>query len=61
MFAGARMQAYRPLLVGVPAAYSLARFRMRGNTAWFGRDYARAMSGVDVPNLAHELGHHFVR
>jgi hypothetical protein len=30
--------------------------RVRGESAWFGRDYAQSLRGVDVPVLAHELG-----
>lgn len=38
------------------AVHRIGQNMMRGNTGWFGRDYARALRGVDVPNLAHELG-----
>lgn len=38
------------------AVHRIGQNMMRGNTGWFGRDYSRAMRGVDVPNLAHELG-----
>jgi len=30
--------------------------RVRGETGWFGRDYSAALSGVNVPVIAHELG-----
>lgn len=30
--------------------------RVRGNSGWFGRDYASSLQGVDVPVVAHELG-----
>ena len=36
-----------------------ARFgpnRIRGESAWFGRDYARSLQGVNVPVVSHELG-----
>ena len=29
---------------------------MRGPRGWFGRDYARSMRNVDVPNIVHENG-----
>lgn len=29
---------------------------VRGNSAWFGRDYLGSMQGTDVPILVHELG-----
>ena len=29
---------------------------LRGNTAWFGRDYGRSLDGVNVPVVSHELG-----
>jgi hypothetical protein len=38
------------------AVHRIGQNLMRGERGWFGRDYARAMQGVDVPNLAHELG-----
>lgn len=30
--------------------------RVRGETGWFGRDYSRALDGVNIPVVAHELG-----
>jgi hypothetical protein len=30
--------------------------RVRGETGWFGRDYSRALEGVNIPVIAHELG-----
>jgi hypothetical protein len=30
--------------------------RVRGESGWFGRDYAQSLPGLDVPTLAHELG-----
>jgi beta-galactosidase len=30
--------------------------RTRGESAWFGRDYAGSLAGVNVPVVAHELG-----
>jgi beta-galactosidase len=30
--------------------------RVRGNSAWFGRDYSGSLPGVNVPVVAHELG-----
>jgi beta-galactosidase len=38
------------------AVHRIGLNMMRGNSAWFGRDYARSMRGVDVPNLVHENG-----
>ena len=38
------------------AVHRIGQNMMRGDRAWFGRDYARSMRGVDVPNIAHELG-----
>lgn len=38
------------------AVHRIGQNMMRGDRGWFGRDYSRAMRGVDVPNLAHELG-----
>lgn len=38
------------------AVHRIGQNMMRGERGWFGRDYSRAMRGVDVPNLAHELG-----
>ncbi len=38
------------------AVHRIGQNMMRGERGWFGRDYARAMQGVDVPNIAHELG-----
>ena len=29
---------------------------LRGNTAWFGRDYGKSLEGIDVPVASHELG-----
>ncbi len=29
---------------------------MRGNTAWFGRDYSASTQGIDKPVISHELG-----
>jgi beta-galactosidase len=30
--------------------------RVRGESAWFGRDYERSLRGLNVPVVAHELG-----
>jgi hypothetical protein len=30
--------------------------RVRGESAWFGRDYSRSLQGVNVPVVSHELG-----
>jgi len=30
--------------------------RVRGESAWFGRDYGRSLEGLNVPVVAHELG-----
>jgi len=38
------------------AVHRIGPNMMRGDRGWFGRDYARAMRGVDVPNVAHEVG-----
>lgn len=29
---------------------------VRGNSAWFGRDYRESLAGINVPVVAHELG-----
>jgi hypothetical protein len=29
---------------------------LRGNSAWFGRDYSQSLTGVNVPVVSHELG-----
>lgn len=29
---------------------------LRGQSAWFGRDYSRSLTGVNVPVVSHELG-----
>ncbi|HEY8561958.1 MAG TPA: discoidin domain-containing protein [Pyrinomonadaceae bacterium] len=29
---------------------------LRGNTAWFGKDYGASLEGIDVPVASHELG-----
>lgn len=29
---------------------------LRGNSAWFGKDYAASLDGIDIPVLSHELG-----
>ncbi len=29
---------------------------LRGNSAWFGKDYGASLDGIDVPVLSHELG-----
>jgi hypothetical protein len=29
---------------------------LRGQSAWFGRDYSHSLTGVDVPVVSHELG-----
>src|SRR5215213_9249670 len=30
--------------------------RLRGNSAWFGRDYGKSLEGIDIPVASHELG-----
>src|SRR3984957_5049135 len=30
--------------------------QVRGNAAWFGKDYSASLKGVNVPVVAHELG-----
>ena len=29
---------------------------LRGNSAWFGRDYDKSLEGIDIPVVSHELG-----
>jgi beta-galactosidase len=29
---------------------------LRGNSAWFGRDYGKSLEGIDIPVASHELG-----
>src|SRR5205085_2491512 len=29
---------------------------LRGNSAWFGRDYDKSLEGVNIPVVSHELG-----
>ena len=29
---------------------------LRGNTAWFGKDYGASLEGIDIPVASHELG-----
>lgn len=29
---------------------------LRGNTAWFGKDYGKSLEGIDIPVASHELG-----
>jgi beta-galactosidase len=38
------------------AVHRIGLNMMRGNSAWFGRDYSRSMRTVDVPNIVHENG-----
>lgn len=38
------------------AAMRIGRRRVRGNSAWFGRNFSRSVRGVDVPVISHELG-----
>jgi len=38
------------------AVHRIGQNMMRGERGWFGRDYTRAMQGVDVPNIVHENG-----
>jgi beta-galactosidase len=38
------------------AVHRIGLNMMRGNSAWFGRDYSRSMNTVDVPNIVHENG-----
>ncbi|MBN1804332.1 MAG: discoidin domain-containing protein [Sedimentisphaerales bacterium] len=38
------------------AVHRIGRRPVRGNSAWFGRDYLDSMKEVDVPIIVHELG-----
>lgn len=38
------------------AVHRIGQNMLRGNSAWFGRDYARSLAGVNVPVVSHELG-----
>lgn len=38
------------------AVHRIGRNMLRGNTAWFGRDYGASLRGVNVPVVSHELG-----
>lgn len=38
------------------AVHRIGLNMLRGKTAWFGRDYARSLRGVNVPVASHELG-----
>jgi beta-galactosidase len=38
------------------AVHRIGQKLMRGERGWFGRDYASAMVGVNVPNIVHENG-----
>jgi beta-galactosidase len=38
------------------AVHRIGQRLMRGERGWFGRDYASAMVGVNVPNIVHENG-----
>ncbi|MFT4177129.1 MAG: discoidin domain-containing protein [Luteolibacter sp.] len=38
------------------ATHRFGTLMMRGNTAWFGKDYSEATQGIDKPVVAHELG-----
>lgn len=38
------------------AVHRIGPNMLRGPSAWFGRDYARSLRGVNVPVVAHELG-----
>lgn len=29
---------------------------LRGNSAWFGKDYGKSLEGIDIPVVSHELG-----
>ncbi len=29
---------------------------LRGNSAWFGKDYGKSLEGIDIPVASHELG-----
>jgi hypothetical protein len=38
------------------AVHRIGQNMLRGNSAWFGRDYAKSLVGVNVPVASHELG-----
>jgi beta-galactosidase len=38
------------------AVHRIGMNMLRGNSGWFGNDYARSLRGVDVPVISHELG-----
>ena len=38
------------------AVHRIGQNQMRGERGWFGRDYARATRGVNVPIVTHEVG-----
>lgn len=38
------------------AVHRIGGNMLRGNSAWFGRDYSRSLQGVNVPVVSHELG-----
>jgi hypothetical protein len=38
------------------AVHRIGGNMLRGNSAWFGRDYSRSLHGVNVPVVSHELG-----
>ncbi len=38
------------------AVHRIGLNMLRGERAWFGRDYARSLRGVNVPVVSHELG-----
>ena len=38
------------------AVHRIGGNMLRGNTAWFGRDYGKSLRGVNVPVVSHELG-----
>jgi hypothetical protein len=38
------------------AVHRIGQNMLRGNSAWFGRDYTKSLVGVNVPVASHELG-----
>ncbi|MEO5712946.1 MAG: discoidin domain-containing protein [Luteolibacter sp.] len=43
-------------LLDYHATHRFGTSMMRGNTAWFGRDYSASTQGIDKPVVSHELG-----
>ncbi|MEO7101416.1 MAG: discoidin domain-containing protein [Luteolibacter sp.] len=43
-------------LLDYHATHRFGTHMMRGNSAWFGKDYSEATQGIDKPVVSHELG-----